>query len=274
MKENIEIVKRYYEKNAEGEWQRLEAHPFEFIFSTYMMDRYIKPGDTILDIGGGPADMPFIMQKGCDVTLVDLADKNIEIAKNRAKDEGVSLNTFVANCLDLDSLGLEQFDHVFLMGPMYHLLLEEDRVKAVQLALNHLKPGGIIYVSFILAFAGIIYDLKNPGLIETDYENPFAKQLIEMIKTQGNYEGMLSRKLVFITKRTFFLLWNSFPCRNFIFLVKRASFPRMKIVSYKETKAKLPPGLRLAKAFWNLKNCLVIPNMPCISERKNNLLLG
>lgn len=34
--------------------ERLETHPFEFIFTTYMMDKYIRGGDRILDIGGGP----------------------------------------------------------------------------------------------------------------------------------------------------------------------------------------------------------------------------
>ena len=36
-----------------------------------------------------------------------------------------------------------------------------DRVRAVEIALAHLKPGGMLYVSFILTFAGIIYDLQN-----------------------------------------------------------------------------------------------------------------
>ncbi|HHU24933.1 MAG: class I SAM-dependent methyltransferase [Bacilli bacterium] len=257
MKENIEIVKRYYEKNAEGEWQRLEAHPFEFIFSTYMMDRYIKPGDTILDIGGGPGRYAIhYAKKGCDVTLVDLADKNIEIAKNRAKDEGVSLNTFVANCLDLDSLGLEQFDHVFLMGPMYHLLLEEDRVKAVQLALNHLKPGGIIYVSFILAFAGIIYDLKNPGLIETDYENPFAKQLIEMIKTQGNYEGDAFTKACFYHQKNILPFMEQFPLQKLHFFGQEGIFSPNEDSILQRDESEIATWIEIGKGFLELEELL------------------
>jgi hypothetical protein len=47
------------------------------------------------------------------------------------------------------------------MGPLYHLVRAADRAEAVRLALSRLKPGGKIYGSFILAFAGIIYDLKN-----------------------------------------------------------------------------------------------------------------
>lgn len=43
--------------------ERLETHPFEFIFTTYMMDKYIRGGDRILDIGGGRAGIPFIMRR-------------------------------------------------------------------------------------------------------------------------------------------------------------------------------------------------------------------
>ena len=40
----IDQVKSYYDENAREEWDRLEHHPFEFLFTTYMMDRYIRPG--------------------------------------------------------------------------------------------------------------------------------------------------------------------------------------------------------------------------------------
>ena len=44
-----EAVKQYYDENALMEWDRLNKHPFEFIFTTYRMDAYIAPGDKILD---------------------------------------------------------------------------------------------------------------------------------------------------------------------------------------------------------------------------------
>ena len=54
MKEDIEKVKKYYDDGPQTEWDRLDQHPFEFILTTYMMDKYIRPGDRVLDIGGGP----------------------------------------------------------------------------------------------------------------------------------------------------------------------------------------------------------------------------
>ena len=39
----------------------------------------------------------------------------------KAAEAGVSLTAYAKNCLELEDLDLGQFDHVFLMGPLYHL---------------------------------------------------------------------------------------------------------------------------------------------------------
>lgn len=68
MKENIEAIRRYYDVDPQREWDRLgDRHPFEFILTAWMMDKYIRPGDTILDIGGGPGRYSIhYAQKGCE----------------------------------------------------------------------------------------------------------------------------------------------------------------------------------------------------------------
>ena len=53
-KKQIEEVKAHYDADPALEWKRLEENREEFLLTTCMMDRYIKPGDSVLDIGGGP----------------------------------------------------------------------------------------------------------------------------------------------------------------------------------------------------------------------------
>lgn len=173
MKEHIETVRAFYNQGAAGEWARLEKHPFEFLLTTWMMDRYIRPGDTVLDIGGGPGRYSiYFAEKGCAVTLAELSEGNVAFAREKAAEAGVTLTAHAVNCLELETLELGQFDHVFLMGPLYHLLEEEDRVRAVEIALRHLKPGGQLYASFILLFANIIYYLQNAGALLEERDNP------------------------------------------------------------------------------------------------------
>jgi SAM-dependent methyltransferase len=188
---SVREVEAYYDENAQKEWERLDNHPFEFIFTTYRMDSYVRPGDSVLDIGGGPGRYAVhYAKKGCDVTLVDLSKGNIELAREKARENGVDFPMFACDCLELDKLPPREYDHVFLMGPLYHLVDERDRVKAVQLALSRLKPGGNLYCSFILDFACVIYDLKNgPGYIAQDLANPATRQLIDSVVTASGYSG-------------------------------------------------------------------------------------
>jgi len=54
MIDTVKIVKEFYDKDATVEWERLQRHQFEFELTTRYINRYVKPGDKILDIGGGP----------------------------------------------------------------------------------------------------------------------------------------------------------------------------------------------------------------------------
>lgn len=182
MTDNLQTVKEMYDSDSLREWERLERHPFEFPLTTYMMEKYIRPGDTVLDIGGGPGRYSIHFAKmGCKVTLVDLSDGNIALAKEKAKEYGVEFDTHVCNCLELEKLDLGMFDHVLLMGPLYHLAEKSDKQLAVRKALEHLKVGGEIFCSFILDFAGLIYDMQHGMLVE-DMKLPSLVKLVgEMV---------------------------------------------------------------------------------------------
>ena len=190
MNQEIQTVKDYYDQNAQMEWERLEKHPFEFIFTAYMLEKYIKPGDRVLDIGGGPGRYSIHFAKmGCAVTLADLSEGNVALAKEKAAEAGVSIGAYAVNCLDLDALPPGAFDHVLLMGPLYHLKEDADRVKAVELALERLKPGGTLAVSFIQNSSGLLYDMKNPGWIAKDLANPAVRAVIAALKEGRDYAG-------------------------------------------------------------------------------------
>ncbi|MCL2462162.1 MAG: class I SAM-dependent methyltransferase [Defluviitaleaceae bacterium] len=180
MDETITIIREFYNTAVEGEWNRIAGRP-EFLLTCRMFGRYIAPGERVLDIGGGPGRYSlYLAGKGCDVTLFDLSPENVKFARERAAEAGLSIAAVAGDAREADKLVGGQFDHVLLMGPMYHLLREEERAAAVNAALKLLKPDGIIYVSFINMFAGIIYYMKcQPDLHSYPDDMPYFDSFLD-----------------------------------------------------------------------------------------------
>lgn len=161
MQDTVKVVRDFYDSSVQAEWERLQRHPFEYELTRRYLDRYIQPGDKVLDVGGGPGRYAlYLAEKGCDVTLFDLSAANIELGKQKAIEHGVSIETFVGDAREVDAIVEGEYDHILLMGPLYHLLEESDRVKTIAACLGLLKQGGTIFVSFISSYAGVIYAMK------------------------------------------------------------------------------------------------------------------
>lgn len=261
MESDASIVQAFYNANAELEWRRLDEHPFEFLLTTHMMERYIRPGERVLDIGGGPGRYAIhFAQRGCDVTLVDLAEENTRLAREKAAEVGVKIETRTADCLDLASLRLGRFDHVFLMGPLYHLLDPADRSRAVALALDCLKPGGKFYASFIQVFAGLLFDLKNGGNIVLDSISPDSCALIDAVVTGDDYRGRAFTRACFTHSRNILPFMAQFPLKKLHF------FGQEGILSPNEPEILLRDDEEIACWLEIAKKYLEVPELLALSE--------
>jgi SAM-dependent methyltransferase len=157
---DTEIVRDFYQNY--DEWGRFVRHGAEFEINKRYLYRYIKKGDDVLDIGGGPGRYALeLAQSGCHVTLLDLTPKHIAIALEKASEMGLSINAVCGDACYADKLVQGNFDAVLLMGPLYHLSREADRVKAIKAALSLLKPGGILYAAFISSYAVVWDNMKR-----------------------------------------------------------------------------------------------------------------
>jgi len=163
MREEKETIRAYYDADPQKEWNRLQKkHPHEKYITVRMMERYIRPASTILDIGGGPGHYTIHFAKqGHTVTLLDLSGENVRFAKKKARQYGVKITAVQGDATDLSRFPDDSFDTVFLMGPLYHLMTEESRLQAIQEAKRVLKPGGYLFCSFILMFGGVIFGLRE-----------------------------------------------------------------------------------------------------------------
>jgi SAM-dependent methyltransferase len=174
--DGVEMVRQYYDDITQWEWERVERHPIEFEVTKRYIKRYTRPGDRVLDLGGGPGRYAlFLAAYGCDVTLADLSSNNVEFAARKAEEQGLSLRTLQADARTLTALQGEKFDHILLMGPLYHLTEEADRTLVVENCLELLKPGGVLYAAFLSSYAIIIHYLKNApdGILKPECQDDF-----------------------------------------------------------------------------------------------------
>ena len=156
---SIQAVEQYYDAGAAYEWDRGNRHRTEFAVTWRALDDYLpEPPIAVLDAGGGPGRYAVgLAQRGYAVTLFDLARGNLDFARAKAEEMGVSLAGYEqGNAMDMGRFADGQFDGVLLMGPLYHLLEAQDRQMAVREAWRVLKPGGLIFATFIGRYAPIL----------------------------------------------------------------------------------------------------------------------
>lgn len=149
----MDEVKSYYNEAAEAEWNRLST-PYtqvEFQSTMYLMDKYFPKEGRVLDIGSGPGRYSLeLLKKGYKVTLLDISEKELDIAKDKIQEAGLIAEGYhVQSALDLDEFNDKTYDVILIMGPLYHLHKKEDRLKVLNESRRLLKKGGVALISYI-----------------------------------------------------------------------------------------------------------------------------
>ncbi len=124
----------------------------------------------ILDVGGAAGVYAFwLAESGHRVFLVDVMPAHVEQAKLIDQHSSQKLEKIqLADARDLTDFEEGSVDCVLLLGPLYHLTEQDDRILALKEALRVLKAGGKVFAAGINRFASL-YDGIQRGLIDDDY---------------------------------------------------------------------------------------------------------
>ncbi len=197
MPDDVKDIQAFYDNYPEQD--RLERHQIERDVTWRYLDKYLPPKGNILEIGAatGAYTIP-LAKRGYRVTAVDLSTKLIEICQKRVIEEGLEkkVTCLVADARDLSEVGKKLFDAVLIMGPLYHLVEEEDRKTALKEAYQRLKKGGIIFSAFASRYGiwGSVM-MKLPDYIK--YQNDVKSVLekgkdAELAYQPGNFRAYFS----------------------------------------------------------------------------------
>jgi ubiquinone/menaquinone biosynthesis C-methylase UbiE len=174
-----EHVERAYDADPQREWARLERHRTEFAVTLRALHEHLPPPPArVLDCGGGPGRYASELARlGYEVTIFDLSAACLHLAREKAAADGVTLAAYEhGTATDLSRFPGASFAAVLLLGPLYHLLEEDERRQALAEAYRVLRPGGVLFASFITRYAGLRWAAVNAPT--WPLENPELNELI------------------------------------------------------------------------------------------------
>ena len=146
----------------------------EFLTTMHYVEKYLKPGDKILEIGAGTGRYSHALaQKGYAVDAVELLGHNIGVFnQNTLPGEPVTIRQ--GNALDLSEFPDGVYDITLLLGPMYHLFTAEDQRRALTEALRVTRPGGVLFAAYCGSDATAIQFCFVRGMFKEPYYRALA----------------------------------------------------------------------------------------------------
>lgn len=170
----------FYDLYGHREWERLDENVhgrLEFDGTVEYLERYLPDNGRILDAGGAAGRYSvWLAERGYDVTLVDISDRQREIAREKVAERGVTARVDI-QAGDIRRLDFEDgtFDATLCTGgPLSHIIDAAERRTAATELNRVTAAGGPVFVSVmgLLNVLQIFTTTKRhlralPGLAET-----------------------------------------------------------------------------------------------------------
>lgn len=171
----MEVMKeltQYYSAYDEDARLRSRHGMVEFLTTMRYIERYLRPGMRILEIGAGTGRYSHTLARmGYAVDAVELVQHNIDIFREKTQ-PGEQVTIRQGNATDLRMLESETYDITLLLGPMYHLFTVPEQHKALSEAIRVTKTGGVVFAAYCGNEATMIqYCFQRGMLREKRYQD-------------------------------------------------------------------------------------------------------
>ena len=156
-------IEQYYNKFNEDKRLLSRHGRVEFYVTYTYIQRHLsavlderkctKSDIKIMDIGAGTGAYCIpLAEEGYTVSAVEMVKHNLGILKKKTK----LVDARQGNACNMKKYADDTFDLTLLFGPMYHLFSNEDKIKALSEAKRITKPGGVIFVAYVMNEYGVI----------------------------------------------------------------------------------------------------------------------
>ena len=166
-----EILREYYGDGSleEIRFTKDKAHSVEYLTTKRYIDKYLKKGDRILEVGAGTgAYSLYYASLGYKVNAIEFVPGNLNTLKSKITND-MNILAEQGDALDLSRFADETFDVTMVLGPLYHLYTEEDKKRTIEEAIRVTKKNGIIYLAYLTSDSVFVsYCLKKHHLLDKD----------------------------------------------------------------------------------------------------------
>ncbi len=186
-----EIVEFY---DAYNEADRLvKDNRLEFLRTVEIIERFIaRPPAVVVDIGGGPGVYArWLVQRGYRVHLFDAVQRHVDAVRRSTENDRMTAEVADARRIPMDDAAA---DVVLLLGPLYHLVAREDRIRALREARRILRPGGVLLAAGISRFASAI-----DGAVRDLLADPNFRQIVDRDLIDGQHRNPTNHPAYFTT---------------------------------------------------------------------------
>ena len=183
----------FYSGASEDKRLTFGLGPLEFERNKELISRYLPAtGAVIIDIGGGPGVYAeWLADIGHQVHLIDPVNKHIQQAQKRAAKLKKPFKATLGEARKLDFKD-EFADMVILRGPLYHLQLKANRIKALKEAWRVLKPAGVLLGFAINHTVSTVTGLLNGMIHDPQFYDMCQSELKSGIHNPpANWPGIL-----------------------------------------------------------------------------------
>lgn len=149
----------------------------EYLTTLCYIEKYLRPGMRILEIGAATGRYShYFAQRGYQVDAVELVEHNIEIFRKNTK-PGEEITVTQGNAKDLHDFADNTYDITLVLGPMYHLFTEEEKLKALSEAIRVTKKGGVLFCAYCMGDASVLLY----GFVRGEIHNIINKCMLDPV---------------------------------------------------------------------------------------------
>ncbi|MCD6140438.1 MAG: class I SAM-dependent methyltransferase [Thermococcus sp.] len=209
MHELYTVLAEYYDAIYRRRAERVRDE-IDFVEEIFKADakRDVKK---ILDLACGTGNPTLeLAKRGYEVTGMDLHEEMLEVAKRKAKREGLTIEFIQGNALEVDSN--QEFDAVTMFFSSIMYFDENDIKKLFSSVVKALKSGGVFVADFPCWFYGgsdgpIVWDESADGeklvitdwrIVEPGLQKLHFKRLVQILKPNGETKSFFVNDILHI----------------------------------------------------------------------------